>query len=73
MLKALVDQWEIRDEVAGDRIGPARDRRLAVREEDRRCVPRLALARLDALSQRRKLRAHQDRIHDELFGLRANR
>jgi len=28
---------------------------------------------LESVRQRRKLRAHQDRIHAELFGLRANR
>jgi hypothetical protein len=28
---------------------------------------------LEAVRQRRKLRAHQDRVHTELFGLRANR
>ena len=28
---------------------------------------------LESVRQRRKLRAHQDRIHNELFGLRANR
>ena len=28
---------------------------------------------LETVRQRRKLRAHQDRIHSELFGLRANR
>ena len=28
---------------------------------------------LESVRQRRKLRAHQDRIHTELFGLRANR
>jgi hypothetical protein len=28
---------------------------------------------LETVRQRRKLRAHQDRIHNELFGLRANR
>ena len=28
---------------------------------------------LESVRQRRKLRAHQDRIHSELFGLRANR
>jgi hypothetical protein len=28
---------------------------------------------LESVRQRRKLRAHQDKIHAELFGLRANR
>jgi hypothetical protein len=28
---------------------------------------------LESVRQRRRLRAHQDRIHNELFGLRANR
>jgi len=28
---------------------------------------------LESMRQRRKLRAHQDRVHAELFGLRANR
>jgi hypothetical protein len=28
---------------------------------------------LESVRQRRKMRAHQDRIHTELFGLRANR
>jgi hypothetical protein len=28
---------------------------------------------LESMRQRRRLRAHQDRIHNELFGLRANR
>ena len=28
---------------------------------------------LESVRQRRKMRAHQDRIHNELFGLRANR
>jgi hypothetical protein len=28
---------------------------------------------LESVRQRRKLRAQQDRIHNELFGLRANR
>ena len=28
---------------------------------------------LETLRQRRKLRAHQDKLHSELFGLRANR
>ena len=28
---------------------------------------------LESVRQRRKLRAHQDRVHTELFGLRANR
>ena len=28
---------------------------------------------LESVRQRRKLRAHQDRVHNELFGLRANR
>ena len=28
---------------------------------------------LETVRQRRRLRAHQDRIHSELFGLRANR
>ena len=28
---------------------------------------------LESVRQRRKMRAHQDRVHNELFGLRANR
>ena len=28
---------------------------------------------LESVRQRRKLRAHHDRVHNELFGLRANR
>ena len=28
---------------------------------------------LESMRQRRKLRAHQDKLHTELFGLRANR
>ena len=28
---------------------------------------------LESVRQRRRMRAHQDRIHTELFGLRANR
>ena len=61
------DRGEVKD-VAIFESRRARDKRAwdELSELDRLVI-------LESVRQRRKLRAHQDRIHAELFGLRANR
>jgi hypothetical protein len=51
-----------------------RVRKTRARDELSKNDPELdRLVILESVRQRRKMRAHQDRIHTELFGLRANR
>ena len=61
------DRGEVKD-VAIFESRRARDKRAwdELSELDRLVI-------LESVRQRRKLRAHQDRVHAELFGLRANR
>ena len=61
------DRGEVKD-VAIFESRRARDKRAwdELSELDRLVI-------LESVRQRRKLRAHQDKVHAELFGLRANR
>jgi hypothetical protein len=60
------DRGEVKDVAIFESRRPRKRASAELPEIDRLVI-------LESVRQRRNLRAHQDRIHNELFGLRANR